>query len=678
MGCAVFRQPLTLLKGVGEKKAQKYKKIGLETFGDVLFDYPFRYVDRRSVKHVSDIAPEEMGVIVARVIKKRTKFLSKTKKEMLILDVTEGYFTGEILFFSSKYIINDFLEGQQYFFFGKVEKNGPLFKMIQPEYAKTDNRTFLGIIPIYGATLGIHQNDLISVHKQVLSCLNGQIEDTLPSSLRAVADLMPLEKALNEIHFPTSKSTYQEAKKRIVYEELFFLQLRLILLKRNYHKPMLAPIVLDARMDSIRARIPFELTTSQQKVMDEIWSDMQSGYSMNRLIQGDVGSGKTIIAFLAIMTSVLNNKQGILLAPTTLLAEQHYENFTKLFPEFPCVLLTSNVSNADKKKIKLAIANGEAHVIIGTHAVIQEDVVFHSLGMVITDEQHRFGIRQRLSALQKAEKPHALIMSATPIPRTLSLILYGDMDISVIDQMPQGRKPIKTHFVSSKKVDEMHDFILDKIKEGRQGYVICPLIEASEVMDLNAAETIYETLSKRYAPFKVGLIHGKMKANEKDDVMHAFKRGEISILVSTTVIEVGIHVANATVMTIMNTERFGLSQLHQLRGRVGRGDEQSFCFLLSDKLSTTAKQRVETLVNSSNGFEVAEKDLELRGPGEIFGLRQHGIPELKMANLIKHKEVISDVQKHIRMILEEYNMNNREYVELINKQNNNLEKWFTL
>lgn len=674
----MFRQPLTLLKGVGEKKAQKFKKIGLETFGDVLYDFPFRYVDRRAVKHVADISPDEGGVIVARVIKKRTKFLSKTKKEMLILDVTESYFTGEIIFFSSKYVIDDFVDGGQYFFFGKVEKTGPLFKMIQPEYAPITNRAFLGIIPIYSATLGITQNDLISVHKQVLSYLNGQIEDTLPNALRVMADLIPLEEALNEVHFPTSKDSFRKAKKRIVYDELFFLQLRLILLKRNYHKPISAPFLLDSRMDAIMKRIPFELTEAQQNVMSDIFKDMQSGYSMNRLIQGDVGSGKTIIAFLAILHAVFNSKQGILLAPTTLLAEQHYENFSKLFPEVSCVLLTSNVSNADKKKIKLAVANGETHVIIGTHAILQEDVIFHSLGIVITDEQHRFGIRQRLSALQKAEKPHALIMSATPIPRTLSLILYGDMDISVIDQMPQGRKPIKTHFVSTSKVAEMHAFIQNKIEEGRQGYVICPLIEESEVMDLNAAETIYQTLSRQYAPFKVGLIHGKMKSGEKDEVMHAFKRGEISILVSTTVIEVGIHVSNATVMVIMNTERFGLSQLHQLRGRVGRGDEQSYCFLISDKLSATAKQRVETLVNSSNGFEVAEKDLELRGPGEIFGLRQHGIPELKMANLIKHKDVIAEVQKHIRIILDEYNMDNKAYVELINKQNNNLEKWFTL
>jgi len=674
----MYDQPLTRLKGVGEKKAEKLKKIGLVTFDDVLYDFPRRYMDRRFVKHVTEIASEEMGVISARVIKKRTKYIQKTKKEMLILDVTEGYFTGEILFFSSKFFMGDFEEGSHYFFYGKVEKSGPLFKMIQPDYAPIEDTSFLGIIPIYNATLGISQNDLVSVHRQVLRYLANQIEDTLPESLRAIAGIIPLETAMHQIHFPTSKEGYVTAKKRIVYDELFFLQLRLILLKRNYHKPLLKPFVLDAQMDAVMTRIPFELTNAQNAVLRDIFEDLQSGYSMNRLVQGDVGSGKTIIAFLTLLLSVFNGKQGILLAPTTLLAEQHYENFVKLFPDFTSCLLTSSVLTSEKKRIKAAILEGTIKVIIGTHAVIQDDVKFSNLGVVITDEQHRFGIRQRLSALQKAEKPHALIMSATPIPRTLSLILYGDMDISVIDQMPQGRKPIKTHFVLPSKVAEMYAFIAQKLEEGRQGYVICPLIEESETIDLNAAETVYKAMIKRFAPFKVGLIHGKMKAIDKDAIMHAFKSGEIALLVSTTVIEVGIHVANATSMVIMNTERFGLSQLHQLRGRVGRGDEQSYCFLLSEKLSTTAKQRVETLVGSNDGFEVAEKDLELRGPGEIFGLRQHGIPELKMANLIKHKEVIAAVQKHIRMILEEYNMNHQAYVTLINKQNINLEKWFTL
>ena len=674
----MYDQPLTLLKGVGEKKAQKFKKLGLETFNDVLYDFPRRYIDRREVRHVGDVQPETLGLIAAKVVRKRTKYIAKTKKDMLILDVQEGYFTGEIVFFNAKYILDDFQEAKTYFFHGKIEKNGPVFKMMQPEYSDVSNKSFLGVIPVYSSTLGVSQRELVDVHKQVLSFLFKRIDETLPSALLKLAELAPLEWALNEIHFPTSVENYKKAKHRIVYDELFFLQLRLVLLKKDYHRPMKNPFKLDDRIfDDIR-NLPFQLTESQQQVLDDIFKDLTSTYSMNRLVQGDVGSGKTIVAFLTLMQAIYNDTQGILLAPTTLLAEQHYENFKKLFPNTTCVLLTSNQTASEKKKLKLGIASGETKVIIGTHAIIQEDVVMHKLGVVITDEQHRFGIRQRLSALQKAENPHALIMSATPIPRTLSLILYGDMDISVINQMPQGRKPIKTHFVMSKKQNEMHQFILEKLAEGKQAYVVCPLIEASEEIDLHAAEAIYEQLKMKYAPFQVALIHGKMNKVDKEKTMQAFKKGDISVLVSTTVIEVGIHVSNATIMVIMNTERFGLSQLHQLRGRVGRGDDQSYCFLLSDKLSVTAKQRVETLVNSNDGFEVAEKDLELRGPGEIFGLRQHGIPELKLANLVKHKDVIAIVQKHIKMVLEEFNMHNKAFEELVYRQKSDLDKWFTL
>lgn len=674
----MYRQPLTALKGVGEKKAAKLKRIGLETFGDVLTDYPRRYMDRRVVKHASEFDGDTPGVIKAKVVRKRKKVLQKSKGDLLILDVTDGFYTGEILFFSAKFLEHQFEESESYFFYGKLEKNGPSFKMVQPDFAISSDASFLRIIPVYNATLGITQNELIGLHKQVLTALKDKIIDPLPEMIRHMGRLMPYEQAVFEIHFPTSEVGYKAAKQRLVYDELFFLQMRLILLKRNYHKPNRKPFEIDDRIQKLIDTLPFKLTQAQRAVMDTIFEDFKSGFSMNRLIQGDVGSGKTIIAFLALMCAVFNDKQGILLAPTTLLAEQHYENFMKMFPDVPCALLTSHGKASDKRLLKQQIESHEVKIVIGTHAVLQEDVKFDALGVVITDEQHRFGIRQRLTALQKSENPHALIMSATPIPRTLSLILYGDMDISIIDEMPAGRKPIKTHFVKPSKVDEMHDFIESKLVEGRQAYVICPLIEASETLDLNAAQTLYETLCQRFQHHTVGLIHGKMSAQNKEDAMQAFKQGKTQLLVSTTVIEVGIHVSNATMMVIMNTERFGLSQLHQLRGRVGRGDEQSYCFLLSDKLSKTAKMRVETLVASNNGFEVAEKDLELRGPGEVFGLRQHGIPELKLANLSKHKAVIGTVQKHIKNLLEEFQLGHPEAVTFIKSQQIDLEKWFTL
>ena len=671
----MLEQPLSVIKGIGEKKAQKLNRLGLLTLKDVLYDYPRRYIDRREVKHVAEIPTGEYGVICARVVRKRIKPMQKHQKELVVLDVTDGYYSGEIVFFSGRFIADHFIQNENYHFAGKVEKVGPIFKMVQPDYAQESDRTFLSVVPIYNATAGITQNDLINVHRQVLKL---ELSETLPSALRHLAGLMSYEMAMKEIHFPTSREGFKAAKRRLVYEELFFLQLRLFLIKRQYHKPTMTPYVVSDALERAQSKLPFQLTDSQVKVIEDIRSDLQSGFSMNRLVQGDVGSGKTIVAFLSLMMAVQNHKQGILLAPTTLLAEQHYENFQKMFPDIPCCLLTSTVKSAEKKRIKQEIEAGQLKVIIGTHAILQDDVTFNALGLVITDEQHRFGIRQRLSALQKSEKPHALIMSATPIPRTLSLILYGDMDISVIDQMPKGRKPIKTHFVSPQKANEMYDFIEEKLKEGRQAYVICPLIEESEAIDLHSAETVYALMSQRFPAVNVGLIHGKMNPQDKESVMGAFKNGSCQLLVSTTVIEVGIHVSNATVMVIMNAERFGLSQLHQLRGRVGRGDEQSYCFLISEKLSATSKARIETLVSSNDGFAVAEKDLELRGPGEVFGLRQHGIPELKLADIVRNKATLEEVQKHVKLIFEEANMGNPIWQSFINAQSVNLENWFTL
>ena len=671
----MLEQPVSVIKGIGEKKAQKLKRLGLVTLKDVLYDYPRRYIDRREVKHVAEIPTGSYGVVCARVVRKRIKPTHKNQKDLVLLDVTDGYYSGEIVFFSGKFVAEHFLQDEKYYFAGKIEKVGPIFKMVQPDYAPESERSFLSVVPVYNATAGITQNDLINVHRQVLKF---ELEETLPSALRNLAGLIPYEAAMKEIHFPTSREGFKAAKKRLIYEELFFLQLRLFLVKKQYHKPNMTPYTVSEALKKYQLELPFQLTESQLKVIEEIRSDLKSGFSMNRLVQGDVGSGKTIVAFLTLLMAVDNQKQGILLAPTTLLAEQHYENFRKMFPNVPCCLLTSTVKTSDKRKIKQEIELGTLKVIIGTHAILQDDVKFSALGMVITDEQHRFGIRQRLSALQKSEKPHALIMSATPIPRTLSLILYGDMDISVIDQMPAGRKPIKTHFVSPQKANEMYDFIEEKLKEGRQAYVICPLIEESEAIDLHSAEAVHAKMTKRFKSMNIGLIHGKMNPQEKESVMSAFKNGTCQLLVSTTVIEVGIHVSNATVMVIMDAERFGLSQLHQLRGRVGRGDEQSYCFLISEKLSATSKARIETLVASNDGFAVAEKDLELRGPGEVFGLRQHGIPELKLADIVRNKAALEDVQKHVKLIFDEATMGNRIWQSFIREQSVNLEKWFTL
>lgn len=672
----MLQTPIETLNGIGEKKKLLLNRLSLKTYEDVLTTYPFRYVDRRKVLSASVVKDQEQVVIRAKVARIQTK---KFKKEMMILEVVDHFASGEILFFSPQYLKNTFEVGKIYLFFGKIEKRGILFKMIQPEYAKDGDPSFLGIIPVYDLTLGISNKDMINIHRQVLARMQSSYDENLPPSIVQMAKLCSRQEAFENIHFPKSAEHYKIAKRRIVFEELFLLQLKLILLKKNYHKSSGVQFKEKQALTTWIDHLPFKMTGAQIKAIDDIKKDMCSKYAMNRLVQGDVGSGKTILAFAAIYLAILNGKQAILMAPTALLAEQHYESFKNAFgDEIDVCLLTSDVKSSDKRQIKEALALGNVQVAIGTHALIQEDVSFDDLGLVITDEQHRFGIRQRIMANLKGAQPHALIMSATPIPRTLSLILYGDMDVSVVDEMPEGRKIIKTHFVGKNKLEQMYSFIDEKLADGRQVYVVCPLVEISETMDLTSATEHYQEMADRFDHYEVGLVHGKMKAQEKDEVMKRFKKNEVHILVSTTVIEVGINVPNATVMIIMDSERFGLSQLHQLRGRVGRGDHQSYCFLMSEKLSKTSKERIQTLVNKNSGFDIAEKDLELRGPGEVFGLRQHGLPELKLASIVGDKNTLIEVQKYVKMIIGEFQMSNVEMVEYINSLSQKMDSWFTL
>ncbi|MGX8797927.1 ATP-dependent DNA helicase RecG [Fusibacter sp. JL298sf-3] len=675
----MLNKPLTVLPGVGDKKAEKLKKIGLETFGDLIRHYPMRYEDRRQVKGTAEIPHDETGVICAEVVSKRVSFLSRNKKELMVLKVKEHYFEGDILFFNPKYIKNDFLEGETYFFYGKLERQGAFFKMVQPEYAHSKQTAFLKIVPVYPLTLGVTNREMTRLVELVLARGLHAVEDALPESLLKTFELCRLKEAYRDIHFPKDAEAYKRARKRLVFNELFELQLRLLLLKSDVDDVYNVPYVPKEAYDRWVKTLPFELTEAQQGVLKDIQEDVYSGRNMNRLIQGDVGSGKTIVAFAAIYLTVLNGHQAVLMVPTSLLAEQHFEAFEKMLPkEVRPALLTSATKAAEKRRIKAAVQEGTIDVLIGTHAVIQDDVGFSRLGLVVTDEQHRFGIKQRLRISEKGARPHVLVMSATPIPRTLSLILYGDMSVSTIDVLPSGRKAIKTHFVSTSKVRDMYAFVKKALSEGRQAYVVCPLVEASETMDLHSATEHYEQLQNTFDGFRIGMVHGKMKAKEKDAVMHAFKEGAIQLLVSTTVIEVGINVPNATVMMIMNVERFGLAQLHQLRGRVGRGSEQSYCFLLSDKLSKTAKERVQTLVNSSDGFDIAQKDLEIRGPGEVFGLRQHGLPELKLANLSRDKNLLAQAQKCVKIVVTEHQMGNAVFQPIVEQMKRKNTEGFTL
>jgi len=670
--------PINDIKGFGDKKISLINKMGLYTVNDVLYDFPYRYIDRRHVRLISEIQNGEQAVISCHVVKIKTKYIPSKKMNMVILDVVDSFFQGEIVFFS-KYAIKAFKENEAYYFYGKIEKKNNRFKMNHPEFAPIALNSFLKISPIYNLTQGITQKDMLKLHEGALDRVNGSLDETLPNSLLSLSRVCSRQIAFDNIHFPKDEHLLKVAKYRLIYEELLMLQLKLILLKNNYHKPS-APRMGKSNKERIFInKLPFHLTKAQLETVDAIDLDMDSGYTMNRLIQGDVGSGKTIVAFIALYKCVIAGFQGALMVPTTVLAEQHFKSMCDYFAnDLTIKLLTSNMTSKEKMQVKLLLSEGKIDVLIATHAVLEEDVVFASLGLVVTDEQHRFGVRQRLIVSLKGVSPHILIMSATPIPRTLSLILYGDMDISVMNELPMGRKEIKTHFVGKSKLEEMYQFIYSEVSKGRQAYFVCPLVEDSEQLDLVSATTLFETLTHRYSDLNIGIIHGKMKGAEKEAVMKDFTVGNIQILVSTTVIEVGINVPNATVMVIVNAERFGLSQLHQLRGRVGRGQEQSFCFLLSDKLSKEGKMRVETLVNSNDGFVIADKDLQMRGPGEIFGLKQHGLPELKLANLIKHQNILKTVQEHVKMILSEYQLGNREFELFVNRIKNEIKDEFTL
>ena len=652
----------TQFPGIGTKKDKLINSMGLKTPESVMQDYPMRYVDRRQVTSIANCEDEKIYVIEAEVNEIKSVQLRQKRNQMVILKVKSHMYQGEIVFFSN-YVVRKFSEGQSYYFFGKVLRQGIFFKMQHPEFAPVGDRSFLRIQPFYHLTAGIQQNDMIVVHRETLNRYMDQVANPLPKIVETTAKLLERKNALWEIHFPSDEKGLKTARYRFIYEELFLLQLKLILLKQNYHRPETQMLKSGDQIDQFINTLPFKLTNGQRNAVEVIRTDFISGYAMNRLIQGDVGSGKTIIAIIAMLIAYHNDCQSIMMAPTTVLAEQHYQSIKHVLGEdFPVALLVSSLTAKEKRKIKEEITEGRIKMVVGTQAILQEDVLFDNLALVVTDEQHRFGVRQRFFATKKGTHPHTLVMSATPIPRTLSMILYGDMNVSVIRELPEGRKPIKTHFVSERKKEDLFQFVEEQLQEGRQAYFVCPLVETNDTLDLTSVEELYEQLQKIFPNRKVALIHGKMKPDDKDSVMLDFKHGQTNILVSTTVIEVGVNVPNASIMVIVDAERFGMSQLHQLRGRVGRGDAQSFCFMLSSKLSQEAKKRIETLINTNDGFEIAEKDLELRGPGEIFGLRQHGLPDLKIANLIKHRNILDTVQMHIKLLMNEYNMGNVEVV----------------
>lgn len=621
---------LQYIKGVGPKRIKSLNKLGINTIGDLLYFFPKDY-EKRKIIPINMMSDGEKQTIRARVSGNATEVKVRGNMTITKIPVSDGISVANIVYFNQPYIKKNFIYNKEYILTGKVSIKFGEIQMITPEI-----NSALGIVPVYRLTEGISSSVLRTIFDNVKKEID-EIPDFLPESIRTKYSLINLNKAIKQMHFPTSEKDIIDAKKRLSFDELFILQLCLMLIKNKT-----SVFVKDKKMkymveiDSFIENLPFKMTNAQLKTWAQVKQDMTSDKVMNRLVLGDVGSGKTLIAILACYLTILNGFQAAFMAPTEILAEQHFKNIKKYFEKMAIkiALLTGNMPQKEKSEAVDDIKNGSINLVIGTHAIIQDEIKFKNLGLIITDEQHRFGVRQRALLSQKGDNPDMLIMTATPIPRTLALVLYGDLDVSLIDEMPPGRKRIMTYALDESMSERVYAFVRKNVNEGRQAYVVCPLIEESETIDAKSALKHYEFLTKHYLKgLNVKLLHGKLSNSEKDEIMKSFVEGETDILVSTTVVEVGIDVANATVIVIENAERFGLAQLHQLRGRVGRGEHQSYCFLISQMDSENAKARMEAMVRSQNGFEIAEKDMALRGPGEFLGLRQHGMTEFKVSDL---------------------------------------------
>lgn len=639
---------ITFLKGVGEKRAAMYRKLGINTVEDLITFYPRDYIDYTHPKPICEIENEELCVFRGTVTKKLKPYFGRIS--VFHAAVSDGTDDLLLTFFNSQFTFDKLIEGQEYLFYGKISCDFAKKECSSPLFIPGGSKNI--ITPKYSLTKGLSSNIISTNVRMALE--SSEKEDLLPEYIREREGLVSLDKALWGIHFPESGEILEQAKRRLAFEELLVLQLGLSLLgkkKRRQNGIAMEKVA----MKEFFASLPFEPTGAQKRAVKECVNDMCKPLPMNRLLQGDVGSGKTLVAAAAIYFAVKNGYQASLMAPTEILAKQHRETLAAFLEPLgvKVELLTGSLPEKEKKAVQERIKSGDAQVVTGTQALIQKNVIFAKLGLSIVDEQHRFGVAQRSKLQAKGENPHSLVMSATPIPRTLALMIYADLDISVLDEMPKGRLPIKTYGVDSSYHRRLYNFIRKYVNEGYQAYIVCPLIEEG-VSDKTAAVKYFEKLRDgELSGISMGLLHGKMKQADKDSVMSDFKDNKISVLVSTTVVEVGVDVPNAVVMIIENSEQFGLSQLHQLRGRVGRGNVQSHCILVSDSKNSYTKSRIDTMVQTCDGFEIANKDLELRGPGDFFGAAQHGLPALKIANMTRDIETVQLAQRYSEEILSE-------------------------
>ncbi len=644
---------IKFIKGVGEKRAEMFYNLGIFDVDALIHFFPRKYEDWTDTKSVSQVNSGDNITIKATMITPVKEHMIRRGMTLYKCRFSDGESVINVTIFNNKYLAQALRVYEDYVLFGKIEKTFTAASMSSPKIEKLD--TGIRIHPIYSASGKLTSNAIAKVIRTALDSLD-EIPETLSDNIRKKYDLITLDEAIRLIHFPNCETDTYNARKRLIFEELLTLQLGLLKLKSNKKSETTLRITEDYT-DEFTALLPYRLTNAQKRAIAECVKDMQNKYPMSRLLQGDVGSGKTAVGAGIIYTVIKNGYQTALMAPTEILAIQHFEGLSKMLGStgINIRLLTGSTKAKEKHEIKADLYDGKIDLLIGTHAIIQNDVEFKNLGLVITDEQHRFGVKQRANLANKGHGIHTLVMSATPIPRTLGLILYGDLDISILDELPPGRQEIRTDVVDSRYNSRLYKFIRDAVDRGEQCYIICPMVEESdEALGLKSAEQFAEELSQSaFEGYNLGLLHGKMKPKDKEKVMKAFSDGDVQILVATTVVEVGVDVPNATIMVIENAERFGLSQLHQLRGRIGRGNKKSFCVLVSDSKSENARNRLMIMKKYSDGFRIADEDLKARGPGDFFGESQHCLPTLKIADMLEDIEILHLAQDCAKDILDE-------------------------